>query len=187
MVRTLHATPLSIEAYARYGGVISTNVVNPNTILVNGGSSRRTPEVVPTTNLYSASPSGAPGKTVLNASLASPKEVTAWAAEPGKRALRIKVLERHRFTTQSFVPMGGEVMYLVVATDPGDVPDLSEGKLKAFVARQEQGVCYAPGVWHAPMAVIDHPVSFAVIQHVNGVTDEDCDFFHLEEEIEIVF
>lgn len=162
MAHTLHATPLSIEEYAPYGGVISTDVVNSDTILVNGGSSRRTPEVVPTTNLYDSSPSRTPGKTVLNASLASPKEVSAWPGQEGKRVLRVKVLERHRFSTQSFVPMGGDVRYLVVVTDPGPTPDLE--KLKAFVARQEQGVCYSPGVWHAPMAVIDK-VSYSLDRH----------------------
>lgn len=30
-------------------------------------------------------------------------------------------------------------------------------------------------------------VSYAVMQHVNGVAEEDCQFFHLEGELEVVF
>jgi hypothetical protein len=31
------------------------------------------------------------------------------------------------------------------------------------------------------------PVSFAIVQHINGVPDEDCEFFPLDEELEISF
>jgi hypothetical protein len=31
------------------------------------------------------------------------------------------------------------------------------------------------------------PVSFAIVQYLNGVPDEDCEFFPLHEELEILF
>jgi len=37
------------------------------------------------------------------------------------------------------------------------------------------------------LIIWEQPVSFAVVQHINGVADEDCVFFPLEEEIEVVF
>lgn len=159
--RVIHATKLSIAAYAPYGGVISTDVVNERTITVNAGTSRRTPEVVPTESSYGNAPSKAPARVVLNASLASPRPVAAWREggdAAGKRVLKLDMLERHRFSTQSFVPMGAEVEYLVVVTDGGDEPDL-EG-LRAFVARDGQGVCYGRAVWHAAMAVVGEQVSW---------------------------
>lgn len=162
MQQVIHATELTISAYARYGGVVSTDVVNKNTTIVNGGSSRRTPEVVPTENHYFDAPSKIAARTVLSASLASPRTVTAWSGVDGegkirKRSLKLNILERHKFSTQTFVPMGAGVEYLVVVTDGGDRPTL-EG-LKAFVARDKQGVCYGRGVWHAPMSVIGDMVS----------------------------
>lgn len=162
MTRTIQAVPLSISAYARYGGVISTDVVNDKTVLVNGGTTRRTPEVVPTENFYQEAPSGIPARAVLNASLGSPKDLLPWSGngtseKTGKKVLKVKMLERHRFTTQSFIPMGSDVKFLVVVTDGGDKPNLDN--LKAFVATDKQGVCYGRAVWHAPMAVVGDQVS----------------------------
>lgn len=133
MTRTIHATPLTAAAYAQYGGIISTDVINKNTISVNNGTARRTPEVVPTENHYHNATSGIPGRAVLNVSLANPRDdITAWRGAEGKSVLRIKVLERHRYSTQSFIPMGAGVQYLVVVTDGGDEPNLDA--VNAFVA-----------------------------------------------------
>jgi ureidoglycolate hydrolase len=169
MTRIIHAEPLSVAAYAPYGGMISTDVVTERTITVNGGKSRRTPEVVPTENLYAVNTaSKIPARTVLNASLASPRaEVTAWSDDgategdrKGKCAFKTKTLERHRYSAQSFIPICSGVKYLVVVTDvtTDDKPDLD--KLKAFVAIDKQGVCYKTGVWHASMSVVGDEVSF---------------------------
>ncbi|KAL1861336.1 hypothetical protein VTK73DRAFT_7151 [Phialemonium thermophilum] len=196
MVQTVFCQPLTQEDYAPYGGIISTDVVTDRTVVVNNGTARRTPEVVPTINRYSEAPSRIPARIVLNASLAGPREVEPWEgadeestgckAAGTKRVLKIKTLERHPFSTQSFIPMGSGVKYLVVVALGGDqAPDLTQ--LRGFVAGDKQGICYGPGVWHAPMSVIDNPVSFAIVQHVNGVPDEDCEFFHLDEDIEVVF
>ncbi|OAA59717.1 major facilitator superfamily transporter [Niveomyces insectorum RCEF 264] len=170
MTRTVFCQPITQANYAPYGGIISTDVVTDRTVTVNNGTARRTPEVVPTVNRYAEAPSQIPARTVLNVSLASPREVQPWqdaatgspvgAEEPAsgtgaKRVLKIKMLERHPFSTQSFIPMGAEVKYLVVVTRAGeDAPDLEQ--LHAFVASDKQGVCYGPGVWHAPLSVIDH-------------------------------
>ncbi len=52
-------------------------------------------------------------------------------------------------------------------------PDLAN--LRAFVARGDQAVTYGPGTWHAPMVALgQQPVEFVVVQHANGVADEDC-------------
>lgn len=162
MPRVVHATELSLSAYASYGGVISTDAVNDTTITVNGGTSRRTLEVVPTENNYLDAPSKIPARAVLSASLASPVPVAAWGGVDGKggvdqRSLKLNMLERHRFTTQSFVPMGAGVEYLVVVTDGGDEPNLDG--LRAFVATDKQGICYGRAVWHAPMSVTGDQVS----------------------------
>lgn len=105
-------------------------------------------------------------------------------------------MERHPFTTQSFIPLGlsasdPQTRYLVIvapnlppsagglaAADPAarlpgrNLPDLS--KMKAFIARGDQGVTYAPGTWHAPMVVLGEKVGFVVAQFVNAVGEEDC-------------
>jgi allantoicase len=71
----------------------------------------------------------------------------------------VRVLERHPFTKQAFIPMGkGSIeggdgltdpgaAYLVIVAkdDPERKPDLKT--LKAFVATGAQGVMYEMGVW----------------------------------------
>lgn len=70
--------------------------------------------------------------------------------------LDLKVLERHPFTNQAFIPMGsgtGEgikdpgLKYIVVVARNGvdDRPDLST--LRAFVASAAQGVVYNTAIW----------------------------------------
>ncbi|KAG6833533.1 hypothetical protein H0H87_005184 [Tephrocybe sp. NHM501043] len=72
--------------------------------------------------------------------------------------LALKVLERHPFTNQAFIPMGqnsGEgFKYLVVVAHNGsdDRPDLST--LRAFIATAAQGIVYNTAIWHQPMTVI---------------------------------
>jgi len=71
----------------------------------------------------------------------------------------VKVLERHLFTNQAFIPMGGDAIddgdvlekpgsrYLVVVakSDADDRPDMST--LTAFVASGAQGIMYNQAVW----------------------------------------
>jgi ureidoglycolate lyase len=154
MAQIIQATSLTESTFAPYGGVISTDIVNDKTVVVNGGTARRTPEVVPTQNLYAAAPSKIPARIVLNVSLASPRAVAASSVDgTSQRVLKVNVLERHKYSTQSFIPMGSNVKYLVAVTDGEERPNLD--RLKAFVASDKQGICYGAGVWHAPMSVID--------------------------------
>jgi allantoicase len=73
--------------------------------------------------------------------------------------VELKVLERHPYTNQAFIPMGGggiqgdEALkeagdaYLVVVAHNGadDKPDLST--LRAFVASAGQGITYNTAIW----------------------------------------
>lgn len=87
----------------------------------------------------------------------------------------VKVLERHRFTSQTFVPMsskpGQHDGYLVIVALNGadDRPDLST--LAAFHASPAQAITYAPGVWHHPMVALgEAPTPFACV--VTESTDQ---------------
>jgi allantoicase len=103
----------------------------------------------------------------------------------------VKVLERHKCTDQTFVPMGtgqgswnldGETMvekpgrvYLVIVALNGadDKPDLST--LRAFVATTSQGVTYGTGVWHHPMIALETTIEFACIETQIGTPDHPLD------------
>lgn len=122
--------------------------------------------------------------------------------QPNREVFDVRILERHPFTNQTFIPIdlsshskvgNGEeepVFLVVVApTLKGEVataknekghtvnirdpPDLKN--VKAFIARGGQAITYGVGTWHAPMVVLGpRRVDFVVVQHVNGVDDEDC-------------
>ncbi|KZZ91891.1 Ureidoglycolate hydrolase [Ascosphaera apis ARSEF 7405] len=121
--------------------------------------------------------------------------------DKGKNIFDVRILERHPYTTQSFLPMGlssgddAPSYFLVIVaptlegqTAPAKVkdehgieqdtvvqnpPDLKN--IKAFVARGNQGVTYGAGTWHAPMVVLGtERVDFAVTQFANGIANDDC-------------
>ncbi|ODQ68579.1 ureidoglycolate hydrolase [Nadsonia fulvescens var. elongata DSM 6958] len=88
----------------------------------------------------------------------------------------LKVLEKHPYSTQTFMPMGrlpSEVCFLVIVALGGDEgPDPST--LAAFTCTGAQAVTYGVGVWHAPMVVIDGVIDFGVLVAENGVPAEEC-------------
>ena len=117
-------------------------------------------------------------------------------------AFDVRILERHPFTNQTFIPTDlsnhttvgdgvEEPVFLVVVAPTlrgeiatakdktghsihiHDPPDLQN--MKAFIARGGQAVTYGVGTWHAPMVVLGpRRIDFIVVQHVNGVDEEDC-------------
>jgi allantoicase len=168
--RTLSALPLTAEAFASYGSVLQSypdhDSVPKGTRVTpcNQGTAAKFHHLAPLIDAYPTA--GATAKP----------NFSVFRCEAGgkKTTLEVKVLERHRFTTQAFVPMAGGVgseRYLVIValngegesvaardlvsagfetlTDgaPGedDKPDLST--LRAFVASTTQGISYGAGVW----------------------------------------
>ncbi|EGD96075.1 ureidoglycolate hydrolase [Trichophyton tonsurans CBS 112818] len=118
----------------------------------------------------------------------------------------VKFLERHPYTSQSFIPISRshnqdharrrdivtkDVFYLVIvapslvgqvdsATSIRNPPDLNN--VQAFIARPGQAVTYAAGTWHAPMVVIGRQrIDFVVVQYVNGIDRDDCELVGLED------
>lgn len=88
------------------------------------------------------------------------------------RELRVQYLERHRQITQTFIPLGGHPILLVVA--PPDaalvngIPALED--VGAFVVPADRAVNIWRGTWHeVPFPLVDQSVSL-VTSH-SGVTD----------------
>lgn len=122
--------------------------------------------------------------------------------KPNKEVFDVRILERHPFTNQTFIPIDlssrskvgngeEEPVFLVIVAptlkgevatarnEEGEVitirdpPDLKN--VKAFIAHGGQAVTYGVGTWHAPMVVLGRRrIDYVVVQHVNGVDDEDC-------------
>ena len=93
-------------------------------------------------------------------------------AETPDRPLRAELLERHEFSSQTFVPIDvGRWLIVVAPHAKAGGPDL--GGLKAFIATGKQGVTYRANTWHHGLTVLDRPGRFAVFMWRAGTKDEE--------------
>ncbi|GAD94130.1 ureidoglycolate hydrolase, putative [Paecilomyces variotii No. 5] len=219
--------PLTTEGFAPFGTVISSplprNITTaphqpsafipphgPAPVVANQGSALKYSPISPLQDGYTGTcPSGKAASARMSMFSCFPRKLrklddgssTGVQANGPAEAFDVQILERHPFTTQTFIPIdlssksyaGGqeEPSFLVIvsptlkgevatATDESgktvsinNPPDLNN--IKAFIARGGQAVTYGAGTWHAPMVVLGRRrVDFVVVQFVNGVDEEDC-------------
>ncbi|MGD9880750.1 MAG: ureidoglycolate lyase [Reyranella sp.] len=87
--------------------------------------------------------------------------------ETAARPLRAELLERHEFSSQTFVPIDVARWLIVVAPHAAaGGPDLAG--VRAFIANGRQGVTYKPDTWHHGLTVLDRPGRFAVFMWRDG-------------------
>lgn len=180
------AKPLTPEGFAPYGGVLSADhqIKNVKSSAANYGTAVKIHKVAPIINNYEACPSGQVATANWNIFRCSaPKHLIKDKISSSSKVYTSKVLERHPYSTQTFLPMGQDLStksYLVIVartddSEPQKYPDPSQ--VEAFICKGNQSITYGAGTWHAPMVVIDESVKhidFAVLIHENGVNDEDC-------------
>jgi ureidoglycolate lyase len=87
--------------------------------------------------------------------------------------LEAKVMERHEFSSQSFVPLDVSRWLVVVAPSSADGgPDAN--RAVAFLVGPGQGITYHANTWHHPLTILDRPGQFAVVMWRDGTrTDEE--------------
>ncbi|KAG0695703.1 galactose-binding domain-like protein [Suillus ampliporus] len=171
--KTIPVLPLTPEAFSPFGQITPANQ----------GSATKFHKL---SLLESSYPAGSGASTGLSVYRCNPTEVINGAVE-------LKVVERHPYTNQSFIPMGGggiqgdEALkepgnaYLVVVAHNGadDKPDFST--LRAFVASAGQGIMYNTAIWHQPMTVLYKPMDFTCVETQIGNGDRaDCEILELE-------
>ena len=146
-MRLMTARPLTAEAFAPYGEVLAAPREFGRTYIEQ--------------RLANGRPTAAPS---LSFSLAKPI-----ASLP----LHATQMERHEFSSQSFVPMDPGRWFVIVAPiAANDGPD--ENRVEAFVAEPGQGVTYGMNVWHHPLSVIGDPIRFAIFMWLErSRTDEE--------------
>lgn len=151
------AQPLTAEAFAPYGDVLMPPP-EPGRIYFDEALSNARP--------------GA--KTSLSLSRLAPI----------KMPMTAKLLERHEFSSQTFVPLDVARWVIIVAPSaPGGGPDGS--RLQAFVGSAGLGITYRAGTWHHGLTVLDREARFAVFMWRDG-TKGDEEFVELAEPCEVV-
>jgi ureidoglycolate lyase len=93
---------------------------------------------------------------------------------PASPPLEFTSLERHQFSSQSFVPIeiGRWIVVVAPHAEQGG-PDVS--RVQAFMALPTQGVSYRPDVWHGSLTVLDRPARLCVFMWLDG-TQADEEF-----------
>ncbi|MGX9962180.1 ureidoglycolate lyase [Roseomonas sp. F4] len=141
----LIAKPLTSEAFAAFGDVLSAPD-SPGRIYTEAALSSHRPAAAPSLSFTFKTPTALP--------------------------LRSTTMERHQYSSQSFVPMDGGRWIAIVAPHAADGgPDMA--RAQAFVARADQGVTYGANVWHHPFTVLDRPGRFAVFMWKDGTTTDE--------------
>jgi len=88
------------------------------------------------------------------------------------RQLKSEMMERHEFSSQSFVPVDVGRWLIVVAPHAATGgPEM--GAARAFIANGQQGVTYKPDTWHHGLTTLDKPGRFAVFMWRAGSKDEE--------------
>ncbi|KAI9740737.1 MAG: Ureidoglycolate lyase [Claussenomyces sp. TS43310] len=210
----IEVRPLRQQDFCAFGTVIENpdpaltpseqlQPLPPDAVQANQGSALKYANITEMLNLYESGPDKAVSKAVMSMFVCAPRELRRSQDERQTGLFPVEILERHPFTTQTFIPLGlssdeqDKGRYLVVvapSSRPSDLdqplpvptsspsggklpgrglPDLS--RMRAFVANGSQAVTYGAGTWHAPMVALGKtPVAFVVIQFANGVGIEDC-------------
>lgn len=119
----------------------------------------------------------APGRAVFERALLSTRpearpSLSLSLKEPAGGPLAVQVMERHAFSSQSFVPLGPARFLALVAPHAADgTPDMA--RARAFLAGPGQGITYGADVWHHPLVVFDAPARFAVFMWRDGTVGDE--------------
>jgi ureidoglycolate lyase len=182
-----------------------------NAIQANQGSALKYLDVTHMKDYYGTAPSEHSSKAIMNMFVCAPRDLLPSQNSGWKGLFPVEILERHPYTTQTFIPLGlspleaWQARYLVLVApslppslantdlpvppfmkdEPGlpgrGLPDLKG--VKAFMANGSQAITYGAGTWHAPMVVIgEKPINFVVVQFANGVELEDCQEYSTRDE-----
>jgi ureidoglycolate lyase len=92
--------------------------------------------------------------------------------EAPERPVRAELLERHEFSSQTFMPLDVGRWLVVVAPHAPQGGPAAE-RAKAFIASGRQGVTYRPNTWHHGLTVLDRPGRFAVFMWRDGTKGDE--------------
>ena len=107
-----------------------------------------------------------------NARPAVPPRLVWLRARAATLPLAVTTMERHAYSSQSFVPMGEARWLILVAPHaPDGGPDMA--RAEAFLADGTQAITYRPDTWHHPLTALSEGVSFAVLTFLDGSKEDE--------------
>ncbi len=88
--------------------------------------------------------------------------ISIFQSEKETLPLVLKMVERHPYGSQAFVPMSADPFLVVVAKDDNGTPI----DPKAFLTAPGQAVNFHRGTWHGVLTPLSEPGLFAVIDRI---------------------
>ncbi|KAJ7703008.1 galactose-binding domain-like protein [Mycena rosella] len=185
--------PLTPEAFAPFGQVIQAygdHGAAPKGTKITPANQGSASKFHKLSLLASSYPSEAGATAGLSVYRCNPLEGIA-----ADGTTELKVMERHPYTNQAFIPMGkgsgegladpGSAYLVVVAKNAADGrPDLST--VRAFIATASQGIVYDTAVWHQPMTVLGKAMDFTCVEtQVGDGGVADCEIVELESAVRL--
>ncbi len=159
---TITVEPLTGAAFAPFGQVLEIDAARADMKNSRGQSFR-------TNELATVTASGTNPRIVI----------TMIRAIANTLPFELKMLERHPFGSQAFMPMKPARFLVVVTSNDGDKP----GAPRAFLAEPGQGVNFPAGLWHGPLTALDEQTDFVVVDRLGD--EPNADTFHFPEPIRI--
>lgn len=142
MTRTIKIQPLTLEAFAPFGDVLSFEGT-PDKI-INQGLCERYHD-----RAQMSISDGTAG-------------ISLFDGAPRALPYQLDMMERHPLGSQAFLPMSEHPFLVIVAPDEGNKP----GKPLAFITSAHMGVNYHANIWHGVLTPLSAPGRFAVIDRI---------------------
>ena len=169
MKREIKPELLTKKSFKEYGEVISTE--NSDSKIINEGFAKKHYELC----IMDANEKG--GKSTLH----------IYEAKKREFPLKISMLEKHPYFSQTFMPRGIQPFLTVVCLGD-ETPDLST--LKVFITNGNQGVHYNRAVWHFPLISLEDNAQFIVVDRSDCNKEEnkinECIEINIDEQIEVI-
>ncbi|KAI8800779.1 ureidoglycolate hydrolase-domain-containing protein [Cladochytrium replicatum] len=158
----IRTEPLTREAFAEFGHVIEAGGAGGAS--ANQGTATRFNFLAPLVNLRARRDTSNSFNEFPPDRLRDPparENVCVFKVRPRSMPFQVKLLERHKYSTQLFCPMGADptFRYLVIVskaipyspqhTTTFYPPD--PHSIRAFIATANQAISYHPGTWHHPL------------------------------------
>jgi ureidoglycolate lyase len=140
------AERLTQEAFAPYGDVIAV-------------------PVQPGREYYSSGLGNARAGARPSLSMVMREPVGGWPLE-------VKFLERHEFSSQTFVPLDAG-RWLVVVCPHATVGGPDVAHARAFIGGRDQGITYRMNSWHHGLTVLDRPGRFVMFMWLDGSSGDE--------------
>lgn len=139
---TIKLEPLTRDAFEEFGDVIEVTS-QTNSHPINAGTTQRFHDLA----------------TVVATGEEARGIISIARAQPFTLPLDVKMVERHPFGSQAFVPLSPARFVVVVAPNEHGTP----GEPRAFLAGPGQAINYFLNTWHGVLTALDAQQDFLIV------------------------